>query len=66
MDSHVIYIGQEAALLVYGDPQDLEVFKNTLPSRIYWVLFLIDDLRKVEDSAKKIPTKDKIERQLAG
>ena len=44
----------------------LEVFKNTLPSKLYWVLFPIEDLRVVVDTAKRMLTKEKIDKQLAG
>ena len=50
----------------YGEPQILEVFKNTLPTKLYWILFPIDDLRKAVETAKRILTKDKIDRQLSG
>ena len=33
LDAYVTRIRQGAALLGYGDPQILEVFKNTLPNR---------------------------------
>ena len=39
LDAYVTHIRQVAALLVYGEPQMLEVFKNTLPMRLYRVLF---------------------------
>ena len=55
-----------ANLLGYQDPQILEVFKNTLPSKLYWVLFPIDSLRNAVDTAKKMLTKEKIDKQLAG
>ena len=44
----------------------LEVFKNTLPTRLYWILLPIEDLRWVVEIAKRILTKEKIDRQLAG
>ena len=50
---HNTDIRQVAALLGYGEPQVSEVFKNTLPSRFYWVLFPIEDLRQVVETAKK-------------
>ena len=50
----------------YQEPQILEVFKNTLPTELYWVLFPIMDLRQVAEMAKGILTKEKIDRQLAG
>ena len=33
--SYVIRIRQVATLLGYGEPQILEVFKNTLPTKLY-------------------------------
>ena len=39
-------------------------FKNTLPTRSYWVLFPIEDLRQAVETAKRIVTKKKIDRQL--
>ena len=42
VDVYVTHIRQVAMLLGYGDLQILEVFKNTLPNRLYWVLFPID------------------------
>ena len=44
----------------------LEVFKNTHPTALHWVLFPIDDLRQVVETTKRILTKEKIDRQLAG
>ena len=35
IDSYVIRIRQVANLLGYGEPQILEVFKNTLPTKLY-------------------------------
>ena len=66
LDTYVTSIRQVAALLGYCKPWILEVFKNTLPTRIYWVLFPIDDLRLAVETAKRILTKEKIDRQLAG
>ena len=39
IDVYVNRIKQVAMLLNYGEPQILELFKNTLSSRLYWVLF---------------------------
>ena len=33
---------------------------------MYWILFPIDDLRKAVETAKRILTKEKIDRQLPG
>ena len=65
LDSYVTHIRQVATLLGYGKPQVLEVFKNTLPTRSYWVLFPIEDLQQAVETAKRILTKEKIDRQLA-
>ena len=40
IDTYVTRIRQVAVLLGYGEPQSLEVFKNTLPNRAYWVLLV--------------------------
>ena len=37
IDAYVNGIKQVAVLLNYDEPQTLELFKNTLPSRLYWV-----------------------------
>ena len=66
IDSYVIRIRQVANLLGYGEPQILEVFKNTLPTKLYWVLFPIEDLRQAIDTAKRILTKEKLDKQLTG
>ena len=47
-----IKLQQVAALLNYGEPQILELFKNTLLSRLYYMLYQIDDLRMVVETAK--------------
>ena len=55
-----------AGLLGYGELQALEVFKNTVPNRLYWVLFPIDNLREEVETAKRFLTKEKIDRQMTG
>ena len=57
---------QVATLLGYGEPQVLEVFKNTLPTKLYWILFPIEDLRQAVETAKQILTKEKLDKQLTG
>ena len=66
IDSYVIRIRQVANLLGYVELQILEVFKNTLPTKLYWILFLIEDLRQAVDTAKRILTKEKLDKQLTG
>ena len=51
-------IRQVEALLGYGEPQILEVFKITLPSRLYWVLFQIEEPRQPVETAKRIHSKE--------
>ena len=58
-------IRQAATLLGYGKPKILEVFKNTPPTRLYWVLFPIEYLRLAVETDKKHLDKRK-DRQLAG
>ena len=60
----MIRIRQVANLLGYGEPQILEVFKNTLPTKQYWILFPIEDLRQAVDTAKRILTKEILDKQM--
>ena len=66
IDVYVNRIKQMAALLNYGEPQILELFKNTLPSKLYWILFSINYLRDAVGAGKRVLTKEKIDRQLSG
>ena len=59
-------ITQVATLLGYEEPQILEVFKNTLPTKLHWILFPIEDLRQAVETAKRILTKEKLDKQLTG
>ena len=58
-DSYVKCIRQVATLLGYGKPHISEVLKNTLPTRLYWVLFPIGDLRQAVETAKRIQIKER-------
>ena len=53
-------------MLGYGEPQILEVFKNTVPSRLYWILYPINELRVAVQTAKRVLTKEKIDKQRMG
>ena len=66
IDSYMIRIRQVANLLGYGELQILEVFKNTLPTKVYWILFPIEDLRQAVDTAKRMLIKEKLDKQLTG
>ena len=59
-------IRQVATLLGYGETQVLEVFKNTHPMKLYWILFPIEDLRQAVETTKRILTKEKLDKQLTG
>ena len=60
-----MHIRQVAIFLGYGEPQILEVFKNR-PPKLYWILFPIENLRQAVETAKRILTKQKIDKQLSG
>ena len=51
---YVQRIRQIPAMLNYSKPQILEVFKNTLPLCLYWVLFPIKNQRQAVETAKMI------------
>ena len=65
-DVYVTRIRQVGRILGYGEPQVLEVFKNTVPNRLYWMLFPIDNLCEAVETAKRFLTKEKIDRQMTG
>ena len=58
-DFYISKIKQVAALLNYGEPLILELFKNTLCSKLYWILFPITNLKDAVDAAKKSANKGK-------
>ena len=66
IDSYILKIKQVASLLNYGEPEILELFKNTLPSKLYWILFPINNLREDVDTAKRVLNKEKLDKQLTG
>ena len=53
-----------AALLNYREPQILELFKNKLPSKLYWILFPINNFRDAVDAAKRVLTREMLDKQL--
>ena len=55
-----------ASLLNYGEPEILELFKNTLPSKLYWILFPINNLREAVDTAKRVLNEENLDKQLTG
>ena len=65
-DSYISKIKEVAALLNSGEPQILELFKNTLPTKLYWISFPINNLRDAVDAMKRVLTKEKLDKQLSG
>ena len=66
VDAYVNRITQVAALLGYSEPQILEVFKNTVPSRLYWILYPMNALRVAVETAKRVLAKEKIDKKRTG
>ena len=52
IDSCGLQLKQCAQMLGYNEGQVLEMFRNTLPTRYYYLLLVIKDLRKAVESAK--------------
>ena len=59
-DAYVIRIKQVARLLGYEDLQVLEVFKNMVPNRLYWVLLPIDNLHDAVETGKRFLTRKRL------
>ena len=66
IDSYILKVKQVASLLNYGEPEILELFKNTLPNKLYWILFPINNLRTAVDTAKRVLNKENLYKQLTG
>ena len=66
VDAYVNRIRQVVVMLGNGEPQILEVFKSSIPNRLYWILLPIDSLRVAVETAKRVLTKGKIDRQMSG
>ena len=63
IDGYIQKVKQVAALLNYGEPQIWELFKNTLPSMLYYMLYQINDLRVVVETAKRLLTKEQMDKK---
>ena len=66
IDSYVLRMSLVVAMLNYGEMQILENFKYTLPYRLYSTLINVNNLRDAIDLAKRVLTKEKLDRQLTG
>ena len=64
----LLYSGlkQCAQILGYNEGKVLELFKKTLPTRYYFLLFGTQNLRKAVESSKRVMTKEKLDSKLAG
>ena len=65
-DLYVTRVSQCSMMLNYGEPQILKLMKNAIPSRLYPILFPIDNLRDAITTAKWVMTKQEIDRQKKG
>ena len=65
IDTYITRVKQVVVLLNYGELQILELFKNTLPSK-HVVLYQINDLRTAVGTAKRVLTKEKLDKQKTG
>ena len=66
IDSYVLRMSQVVAMINYGEMQILENFKNTLLHRLYPTLINVNNPRDAIDLAKRVLTKEKLDRQLTG
>ena len=66
INSYIHKVKQVAALLNYGEPQILELFKNTLPSRLYYMVYSINKLREAVKTEKCMLTKEQIDKHKSG
>ena len=63
IDKYIQKVKQVAALLDYGEPQILKLFKNTLPNRLCYILYQIDNLRVAVETAKRLLTKEQMDKK---
>ena len=66
IDSYIHKVKQVVPLLNYGEPQILELFKNTLHSRLYYMVYNMNNLREAVETAKCMLTKEQIDKQKPG
>ena len=66
IDSYIHKVRQVATLLSYGEPQILELFKNTLRSRLYYMVYNINNLREAVDTAKHMLIEEQIDGHKSG
>ena len=59
IDGYIQKVKQVVAFLDYGEPQ----IKNTLPSRLYYMLYQINELRVAVETAKRLLTKEQMDKK---
>ena len=65
IDSYVLRLKQCAQMLGYNEGQVLELFKNILPNKYYYLFFGIQNPREAVKSAKWVMTKENVYNKLA-
>ena len=63
IDGYIQKIKQVAALLNCGEPEILELVKNTVPNRLYYMLYQINYLRVAVETAKRLLTKEQMDKK---
>ena len=63
---YIYKVKQVVAILNYGEPQILELSKNTVPNRLYYMVFNMNNLREAVDTGKCVMTKEQINGQKTG
>ena len=66
IDSYKLKVKQVAALLNYEEPQILELFENTLPRKLYYMMYHINNLREAVETANHMLTKEQIDKHKSG
>ena len=66
VDSYILGMSQVAAMLNYGEMKILENFQNTLLYQLYSTLINVNNLRDTIYLAKRVQTKEILDRQLTG
>ena len=65
IDSYVIWIRQVATLRLWR-ATSIGCIQEHTSKKLYWILFPIEDLRQAVETAKRILTKEKLDKQLTG
>ena len=63
IDGYIHKVKQVVALLDYVEPQILELFINTLPSRLYCMVYHMNDLIVAVEMAKRLLIKEQMDKK---